>query len=114
MTRLADLLIASERFDEALSLAVDAKAICTNALSADHWRTANAASAEGAALAGLRQYESAEALLLQSRERLLGDEGALPVDVVKTTRRLADLYSAWGKPAEASRYRALLEEGNSR
>jgi tetratricopeptide (TPR) repeat protein len=108
MTKLADLLIATGRFEEARELAAAAKAICSKTLSDAHWRTADAASAEGAALAGLQQFESAEALLLKSHATLAGDSGALPIVVTNTTRRLAELYSAWGKSAEAARYRAML------
>ena len=41
-------------------MARSAKAIYTAALSADHWRTALAESAEGAALTGLGRYPEAE------------------------------------------------------
>ena len=81
--------------------------------SPDHWRTANAASAEGAALAGLGQYAAAETLLLDSYAKLGEDSGALPIVVADTTRRLADLYSAWGKSDEAARYQAMLDESDS-
>jgi len=114
MTTLASLLIHTGRFGEAAGLAAEAKVICSKALSADHWRTANAASAEGAALAGLGQYAAAEALLLDSYAKLGEDSGALPIVVSDTTRRLADLYTAWGKSSEAARYRSLLNEGDSR
>ena len=113
MTALASLLIHTGHFDEAAVLAAEAKVICSNALSADHWRTASAASAEGAALAGLGQYAAAEALLLDSYTKLGEDSGAPPIIVADTTRRLASLYSAWGKSAEAARYQTLLDEGDS-
>jgi len=109
MTLLADLLIETGRFVEARELAAAAHAICTVALSENHWRTASAASAEGAALAGLRQYASAETLLLQSFAVFRNDAGTLPIVVAKNTRRLADLYRRWGKPDAAARYAALLQ-----
>ena len=114
MTLLADLLINTGRFEEAHNLAGKARVICANALTEKHWRTASASSAEGAALAGLGRYAAAETLLLESYATLSEDSGALPVVLTTTTRRLKDLYTAWGKPAEASRYRALLDGGNSR
>ena len=113
MTTLAGLLIRTGHFEEAAALAAEAKVICSNALSEDHWRTANAASAEGAALAGLGQYAAAETLLLDSFANLGEDSGALAIVVTDTTRRLAELYSAWGKPDDAARYQAMLDEGDS-
>ena len=56
MTLLAGALIETQRYEEARTLAADAKAIYLKALGAKHWRTASAASAEGAALAGLKQF----------------------------------------------------------
>jgi tetratricopeptide (TPR) repeat protein len=109
MTLLADLLIETGRFVEARELAATAHAICAAALTENHWRTASAASAEGAALTGLRQFAAAESLLLQSFAVFRDDAGALPVIVANNTRRLADLYKRWGKPDAAARYTALLQ-----
>ena len=60
---LAILQIAQSKYPEALETAQSAKGIYTAALSADHWRTALAESAEGAALTGLGRYPEAEARL---------------------------------------------------
>jgi hypothetical protein len=63
-----------------------------------------AQNAEGAALAGLGDYQNAESLLLSSLPRLGGSP--LP-GLEKTGReRLARLYTAWGKPDKASQYQA--------
>ena len=85
-----------------------------NSLSADHWRTASASSAEGAALSGLGQYAEAEIRLLESFDTLKEDTGALPMVLTIATNRLVDLYTAWDKPAEANRYRAMLDDAGSR
>ena len=57
LTMLANILVATNRFAEARDLAAQAKAICVKAFPEDHWRTMIAASAEGAALAGLGHGE---------------------------------------------------------
>ena len=53
MTLLAGVLIETKRYDEALQLSADAHAMYLKSLGREHWRTASAASAEGAARAGL-------------------------------------------------------------
>ncbi len=103
MTLLAGLLVDTGRFEEAFSLASGAKEIYIKALGPDHWRTASAASAEGAALAGLRQYEKAEPLLEQSSTILNNDGGATHSYVASSTRWLAKLYQATGRPDKATR-----------
>lgn len=106
MTLLADLLVATKQFDEAYSYAAQARQISSGANTENHWRTAIAASAEGAALTGMQKYAEAETLLLKSRDVLRADEGALPIFVEATDQRLASLYEDWGRPDEAAKYRS--------
>ncbi len=89
---------------------MEARDIYTTAYSEDHWRTAVAIGAEGAALAGQGNYTEAEPLLLKSHSVLSQDPNALPRYVNEATRRLASLYSEWGKPAQAAEFLALAEE----
>jgi serine/threonine-protein kinase len=76
LSNMALLRIAEVRFPEALELAQSAKCIDTEALSADHWRTAIAESAEGAALTGLGRYREAEISLTHSYSILSKNSGA--------------------------------------
>ena len=110
MTLLANCLVAGTRYDEARELAGKARKVYTNALSENHWRTAVAISAEGAALAGQRKYAEAETLLIKSYEILTNDAGAMPMFVSQTAKRLAALYEDWGKLEQAAEYLALLHE----
>jgi len=110
MSLLADLLVDTNRFDEARAMAAGAQAIYVQALGPDHWRTAAAASAEGAALAGLKQYDEARTLLAASFAKLKNDSGALPFYVRNATRWMADLYKGLGEPDEAAKYVAMLRE----
>ena len=67
---MAILRNAEGRYAEALDAARAAKEMYVTALSSDHWRTAVAESAEGAALTGLGRYPEAEPRLLHSNEIL--------------------------------------------
>jgi tetratricopeptide (TPR) repeat protein len=107
---LANCLVASGKYEEALDLAVEARAIYTAAYSENHWRTAVAIGVHGAALAGQGSYSQAEPLLLRSHSVLSQDPNALPRYVNEATRRLASLYSEWGKPEQAAEFLALAEE----
>ena len=75
----------------------------------DHWRTASAEAAEGAALAGLRQFEKAEQLLLASHEVLQKDKAAVHIYLTNSSRWLAKLYQAMGQPEKAAQYRVSQE-----
>ena len=66
LENLAILQVAVHRYPEALVSARSAAAIYTSALSATHWKTAIAESAEGAALTGLGNYPEAEKMLVRS------------------------------------------------
>jgi hypothetical protein len=66
LENLAILQVAQHRYPQALVSARAAAAIFTAALSAAHWKTAIAESAQGAALTGLGDYQAAEPLLVRS------------------------------------------------
>ncbi len=70
---LAILQVATRQYSDAFASAHSAADIYTSALSASHWKTAIAESAEGAALTGLGNYSEAEKLLLHSYEILSKD-----------------------------------------
>jgi tetratricopeptide (TPR) repeat protein len=104
LTVKANLLVARRQFAEARQVAAQARRILEANLPKDHWQVAMAQNAEGAALAGLGQYENAEALLLSSLPNLGGSP--LP-GLEKTGRaRLTTLYTHWGKPDRAGQYQA--------
>jgi eukaryotic-like serine/threonine-protein kinase len=87
LTHLAILQVATGYYDDALLSSREAVAIFSTKLSPTHWRTAVAASAEGAALAGLGNLKEAEGLLVRNTGILARDVGALP-----TYRALANGY----------------------
>lgn len=104
LTVMANLMLATERFDEALKFAREAKAILLQSLAEGNWRVAAAVNVEGLALAGVGDYEEAEPLLLDS---LTGLEQAPIPDLAEVGRlRMAQFYSAWGRPEEAAKFQA--------
>jgi tetratricopeptide (TPR) repeat protein len=107
LTHLAILQVATGRFSEAYESAASATRISTAALSASHWRTAVAESAQGAALAGLGRYADAEPLLTHSYGVLSKDAGALPMYRALSRSYLEQLYRQWGRPREARLYGAI-------
>jgi tetratricopeptide (TPR) repeat protein len=78
LVALAILRVDEKNYPEALQSARGAKAIYTAALSPEHWRTALAECAEGAALTGLGRYAEAEKPLTHGHA-ILSKEGGLPL-----------------------------------
>lgn len=104
LTLKAGVQLATLSFEKARQTAREARQILEASLPGDHWRVAAAANAEGAALAGLGQFQEAEHLLLSS-DRLLTD-APMPGVSRQSRQRLAALYSAWGKKEQAQKYLA--------
>jgi tetratricopeptide (TPR) repeat protein len=107
---LAGVLVDRGQYEEARQLAAEARATFAEAFGEDHWRTAAAGSAEGAALTGLGDYPAAEERLLASYAVLGDDPAVRRMYIRRALERLAALYVAWGKEAEARRYSALLSD----
>ena len=102
--RLASVLVETQDYDEARSLAADARGLYLKSLGASHWRTACATNTEGAALAGLEQYTQAEALLLESHVVLHGDTSTLYACLKIADRWLVRLYQTTGRPEKAAKH----------
>jgi tetratricopeptide (TPR) repeat protein len=101
MTLQANLLLAERKFVEAQVLAAEARRRLTATLPPTHWQVAMATNVEGAALVGLKRYAAAEPLLVQSLPSLAG--APIPDLRAKGRARLAALYRASGRPADAAR-----------
>jgi hypothetical protein len=102
MTIYANLLLARRDYAGARDAANEARRILVAGLGPTHWQVAMAANVEGAALTGLRDYAAAEPLLVDSLPHLAGSP--IPDLQARGRERLARLYAAWGRPAEAARY----------
>jgi hypothetical protein len=100
----ANLMLATRHYDEARELASEARRILALSLPADHWQVAAAMNVEGAAREKLGEYAAAERLLLDSRPGL--SQSPIPELAERGRIRLVELYTAWGKPEEARKFRA--------
>jgi serine/threonine-protein kinase len=106
---LAIALTSVGSYDEAASLALRTRSMLTGTLGADNSMVFLAHIVVGDALRGLGRYAEAETLLLAAYGRF-----EVPKPVTAGWRRgalasLVRLYEAQGRPAEAARYRALLD-----
>ncbi len=77
-------------------------------LPADSWLIASSEGVLGEHYAIVQDYPRAEALLLGADRKLSAAQGADSPRTLANVRRLVDLYQAWGRPADAARYRARL------
>ena len=105
LTLKAGVQLELRRFEAALETAQTAREVLEANFPKDHWRIAAAANAEGAALTGLREFAQAEQLLLQS-DQILAD-APMPGISDESRKRLAILYTSWGKKDEAKKYTSL-------
>ncbi len=101
LTSLAILQVETRKYTEALESARQAVRIYTAAYSATHWRTAIAASAEGAALAGLGRLAEAEKVLPESYRILSSDIGAPKNYAALARRYLDDLHQREARVANS-------------
>jgi len=97
-------MLAQRRYEDARRLAVESRGILSESLPEDSWQVAAAMNVEGAALAGTGQFKDAEQLLLASRAAL--GQAPIPDLAEKGRLRLLQLYTEWGKPDEANKYRS--------
>lgn len=81
---------------------------CEAGVPADHYILAIFRSNYGDCLTAAKKYDEAERALLQSQPALEQFFKVPHPRVVKGWTRLVKLYEAWGKPAEAEKYKALL------
>ena len=81
--------------------------------AADDWRTFNTQSMLGQALLGQGKFADAEPLLLGGLRGMKQRSAKVPADrkvlVTECLKRLVQLYDAWGKPAEAAKWRKELD-----
>lgn len=109
--RLAQALMAQGGFDEARALLQENLERRQKAGN-EPWRILGTQSLLGEALAGLGRAAEAEALLVDSGEKLAALAATLPVRsravVAEAAARLADFYAAAGREADAGRWRGKL------
>jgi hypothetical protein len=71
----------------------------------------------GAALAGQKKFNDAEPLLLEGYQGMKEREESIRdyarVRLTNSIERLVELYTAWEKPDEASKWQKLLDEAKA-
>ena len=76
----------------------------------DGWQRFRCESLLGAGLTGLKQYAEAEPHLLKGFQGMVDRLETIPADarrnVANAANYIVELYQAWGKPAEAAKWRA--------
>jgi len=98
-----DAIGAERRFREALR-------IYTAALGAEHSWTGEARALMGSAMASQGRYPDAEVELLAGLAVIdASRESGAPATRRRVLGRMIDFYEAWERPADAERYRALLD-----
>jgi tetratricopeptide (TPR) repeat protein len=104
---MAVLLLKTGQPDDALAIAAAARESLAAAFGAEHWRAAWAEALEGASLSALRRFDEAEPLLTHAYGVLSLGTGARVSQIEAASQYLVDLYTAWGRPEDAARYRDL-------
>ena len=108
MNNLASVYRDQGRFAEAEAQYAAAVAGARRTVPKGHWYTGVFLSGQGFCLTSLARYEEAEAGLREAHQILAASLGPQHEATIKTIKRLADLYDAWGKPREADQWRAKL------
>lgn len=83
-------------------------------LPAGHWLVHSSESVWGEHLTFAKRYPEAERILLASHAKLLELRGLTSYPVRDTRGRLVRLYTAWGKPTETAKWKALEAEAMAR
>ena len=82
--------------------------------SPDDWLLFDTKSLLGGALGGQKKYTEAEPLLVEGYQGMKEREAKLPpfgkTRLNDAIQRLIDLYTAWEKPEEAAKWKAVLDE----
>jgi tetratricopeptide (TPR) repeat protein len=105
LERLGNFLIERGNYDAAESVLRECWSARRTRLGETHVLTAHTRSLLGGCLLKQKQYEEAEQHLCASHEALRSQLGAQAPHTVEASKRLADLYDAWGKPEKAAEYR---------
>ncbi len=102
------------RFKEALKNTSIALKTVKGKLPHSHFYVGAFLRYQGHSLSGLQQYEKAETALMESYQILSSSLGPTHKQTIGTIKLLVDVYDAWQKNQEASKWRAKLpKEQNS-
>jgi non-specific serine/threonine protein kinase/serine/threonine-protein kinase len=113
MGALGRAYLLAKQFGAAETTLRDCLAIRQQKLS-DDWLLFNTKSMLGEALAGQQKFAQAEPLVVEGyrglKEREMKIPAAFRIRLTEALQRLVDLYIAWDKPEEATRWKKLLDD----
>jgi serine/threonine protein kinase/tetratricopeptide (TPR) repeat protein len=98
-------LLDRSRGAEAEPVLRESLALRRAALPEGHWLVASSEGVLGDCLSRRGRYREAEPLLLRAHEALAAHFGPAHERAVEARKRLVALYEAWGRPADAARFR---------
>jgi serine/threonine protein kinase/tetratricopeptide (TPR) repeat protein len=98
-------LLDQSRGAEAEPVLRESLALRRASLPDGHWLVASSEGVLGDCLSRRGRYAAAEPLLLRAHEALAAQFGPGHERAVEARRRLVALYEAWGRPADAARFR---------
>lgn len=96
--------------DEAESLLKQAAVGSARILPKGHWIAAAFLANHGTALTALNRYEEAEAELTRAHEAMSAALGPSEARTVQAIDKLIDLYTSWGRAAQAEEWKARKAE----
>jgi serine/threonine-protein kinase len=108
ISMLGKICMGRGNYKEGEQLLLQAIKIYNQTLPSDHPRIANVRSTLGECLTKQGRYQDAESILLDSYRIFETKRGVKHLDTIETAARLNSLYTAWGKPDQAARYRGMI------
>lgn len=106
---IAGVYVSQGKFSKAVELYQQVLAMRRESLSEDHKTVIDAKIGLGEAFTGLKQYQSAQELLLESYQQSLKTRGSRDGRTKKAVRKLIVLYQSAGQPEQIEKFRLLLE-----
>ena len=85
-------------------------ALRVKALPEGHWLLASADAALGEVFSLAGRHSEAERLLLSAESRLLANRGEGSGALNDVRKKLVALYTAWKKPADATKWQARVDK----
>jgi tetratricopeptide (TPR) repeat protein len=106
---LGRFLLEQERYSDAEPVFREVLEIAQVALPDDHWLLSDSKSSLGQSLIGQERFKEAERLVVNAYLRMKDDKFVPVENLSWALERVIILYTAWEKPDEAARFRAMIQ-----
>jgi tetratricopeptide (TPR) repeat protein len=111
LSNLGALYARTGRAERADSLLTEALSLAAKLYDENDFMRVALVRKYGECLIDMGRYDQAEAVLLQATDGLERNFGASHTATRRAYSELVRLYAAWGRPAEAERWRGKAEAG---